>query len=61
MTDQFQIVLVFCKGTSILGEVRNVEISRVTQQLVLGCPGQGSSSGPPRRGPRRLGGGAGRG
>ena len=34
MTDQFQIVLVFSRGTSILGEVRNVEISRVTQQLL---------------------------
>ena len=26
----------FCRGTSILGEVRNLEISRATQQLFNG-------------------------
>ena len=30
----FTIELILVRGTSILGEVRNVEISRVTQQLL---------------------------
>ena len=30
----YAIVLILARGTSILGEVRNVEISRVTQQLL---------------------------
>ena len=33
----FNLNVVECRGISILGEVRNVEISRVTQQLLHSC------------------------